>query len=51
MKQPMTREQILKYIETEWPEIQDADRCADFVLRNQHNDPVDKILGYYTRMA
>ena len=47
----MTREQILSYIETEWPEIHDPEHCVDFVIRNQHTDPIDKILGYYVRMA
>ena len=54
MNQPneiMTREQILSYIETEWPEINDPEHCVDFVVRNQHTDPIDKILGYYVRMA
>ena len=34
MEEFLTREEILKYISKEWPDISDQEGCADHVLRN-----------------
>jgi hypothetical protein len=34
MTEPLNKEQILKYISKEWPDIADQQGCVDFVLRN-----------------
>jgi hypothetical protein len=44
-----TREAIIEYIKTEWPEVTDPQYCSAFLLNAQTTDDLDKGICYYER--
>lgn len=46
---PEAMRDTMNYIETEWPTITDVHGCAKFVLRNEHDRPIDALCSFWLR--
>jgi hypothetical protein len=47
---------LISYIQEEWPDIMDKEDCANFILRNlnprdPHMSTIDQLCGFFVRHA